>query len=346
MVHNLVHTVKRGGTFYYNRRVPKNVSEAFGCNLVRVNLGRDLETAAMTSEALSDKLDELWAASTVMPVDVKHLAKSLTPQSLDLLGCVEDYLNVRDISEKPVRVAVGSLIQIAGNKDLLEYTRAEARDLVHTLTVKGNKSATVRRRLQSLHAIFEYGYHELEADKRNPFARLTIPHEGQDALRRGVFTDEQLKALYEASMASGRDTRLIFPILGETGARLAEIVGLRWEDVCLENSLIRITPHDMRRLKTRNSEREVPLVGYAKEAMQRLQDIRKDETYVFPRWLKQQGFVATHASNTLNKYLAGCYPGLTCHCFRHTMRDRLRNADAPMELIDSRRPNHHLQEAD
>jgi integrase len=248
---------------------------------------------------------------------------------------MEDYLGARDINHKPVRVAVSNLMQVAGNKDLLEYTRAEARELVDTLTERGNKSATVRRRLQSLHAIFEYGYHELEADKRNPFARLTIAQEGQDATRRGVFTDEQLKAVYEASVASGMDTRLIFPILGETGARLAEIVGLRWEDVCLTDNLIRIIPHAARRLKTRNSEREVPLVGYAQEAMKTLNDRRMDETYVFPRWLKPGGFVATHASNTLNKYLARRHPGLTCHCFRHTMRDRLRNADTPLELIDN-----------
>lgn len=34
--------------------------------------------------------------------------------------------------------------------------------------------------------------------------------------------------------------------------------------------------------------------------------------------------MATHASNAVNKWLKGRNDGLTAHCLRHTMRDRLR----------------------
>ncbi|MDK3017923.1 tyrosine-type recombinase/integrase [Pseudodonghicola flavimaris] len=335
MVYKLRHTVRRGETYYYNRRVPKGVAEAFGCTLVRVNLGRDEDKAEKTASALSSKLDALWAADNVLPVDVQRLAHSLSPKSMDLAACLEQYLALRDICERPVRLAVAALLDICGNKDIAQYTRAEARQLVQALLEKGNKSATVRRRIQSLHAVFEFGFHEQEEDKRNPFARLNIPHEGKDASSRAVFSSEQLAALYIEALASGKDTRLVLPILGETGARLAEVVGLRWEDVCLGEAVMRITPHPLRRLKTRNSEREVPLIGAALEAMHMLQERAGKEAYVFPRWKKETGFVATHASNTLNKYLSKTYGDLTCHCFRHTMRDRLRDVGAPLELIDN-----------
>lgn len=335
MVHKLRHTVRRGETYYYNRRVPKGVEEAFGCTLVRVNLGRDEGKAAKTSIALSSKLDVLWSADNVVPVDVQRLAHSLSPTSIDLVGCLEQYLSMRDICERPVRLAVEALLDICGNKDIAQYTRAEARQLVQSLLEKGNKSATVRRRIQSLHAVFEFGFHEQEEDKRNPFARLSIPQEGKDATRRAVFSSDQLTSLYNAALASGKDTRLILPILGETGARLAEVVGLRWEDVCLDEQVIRITPHPLRRLKTRNSEREVPLVGAALQALHMLREKADGQAYVFPRWRKENGFVATHASNTLNKYLSQSHDQLTCHCFRHTMRDRLRDVGAPQELIDN-----------
>jgi integrase len=39
------------------------------------------------------------------------------------------------------------------------------------------------------------------------------------------------------------------PLLGETGCRLAEIVGLKLEDIDLENDLIHIRPNSARRLK-------------------------------------------------------------------------------------------------
>ena len=58
------------------------------------------------------------------------------------------------------------------------------------------------------------------------------------------------------------------PLLGETGCRLAEIVGLRLEDIDLENDLIHIHPNRARRLKTKSSQRTLPLVGYAKLAME------------------------------------------------------------------------------
>ncbi len=335
MAYNLRHTFRRGTTFYYNRRVPKGVDDAFGCSVVRLNLGCDPEKALQLSEALTDKLDELWSSPRVVPVDLNQLHLGLLPQRFDLLSCLDAYLEVRDICEKPVRLAVRALTHVAGNKEITDYTRTEAKQLIHTLTKKGNKSATVRRRLQSLHAVFEFGFHELEIDKRNPFARLMIPREGRDVTKRGVFRDDQLQKLYSAALASGKDTRLILPILGETGARLAEIVGLRWEDVNLDDGVVRIVPHPYRGLKTRGSEREVPLVGDALRAMLALANNRDGGDFVFSRWLRPEGFASTHASNTLNQFLSSRYAGLTCHCFRHTMRDRLRNAGAPMELIDN-----------
>ena len=59
------------------------------------------------------------------------------------------------------------------------------------------------------------------------------------------------------------------PLLGETGCRLSEIVGLRIEDIDMDNDLIHIRPNAARRLKTRASERILPLVGYAKVASNR-----------------------------------------------------------------------------
>jgi len=335
MEYNLAHTVRRGGTYYYNRRVPKSVASDFGQTVVRVSLGQDPERVARLSKALTDKLSDLWAAETIRPVCVHKLLESVEPKALDLLACTDMYLAERDIDPKPVRLAVAACFGETGNKDIRNYTRSDARRVVETLLAKGNKSATVRRRVQSLHAILEFGFHELDDSKRNPFARLKIQREGSDSTKRGVFTQEQLTALYGACLASGKDTRLILPILGETGARLAEIVGLRWQDVCLEQGVIRITPHPLRRLKTPGSEREVPLVGAALDAMKKLHRVSGEESFVFPRWLKETGFAATHASNTLNKYIRQGFGNLTCHCFRHTMRDRLRNAGAPMELIDS-----------
>ena len=122
------------------------------------------------------------------------------------------------------------------------------------------------------------------------------------------------------------------PLLGETGCRLAEIVGLELEDIDLEQGVIHIRPNAVRRLKTRNSKRTLPLVGYARTAMELALKFA-DDTYLFPRYIKKGSCQATHASNALNRWLKKDF-GLTGHSLRHTFRDRLRAVECPLELID------------
>ncbi len=334
MAHNLTHTIQRNGTFLFNRRVPRAIAEQFSCAVVRISLGTDYDEAKQKSEALTAKLNDIWASSDVRPVSPQALLASVAPRTIDLLQCTELYLAERDIRVRPTELAVEALVRVSGNKDIRKYTRDDARALVASLQKKGCKSATVRRRIQSLHAVIESGLIELDASTRNPFGRLVIPGEGKDVSKRQVFEITELREIYGQAVASARDTRLTLPILGETGARLAEIVGLRWEDVDLDEQSIRITPHEYRRLKTSSSERTVPLVGYALKAITVLADQKEDSPFVFPRWWRPDGFVSTHASNTLNKNLRSVAAGRTCHCFRHTLRDRLRNVEAPAELVD------------
>ena len=123
------------------------------------------------------------------------------------------------------------------------------------------------------------------------------------------------------------------PLLGETGCRLAEIVGLELSAIDMQNELIQIRPNSIRRLKSRNSERTLPLVGYAKKATE-LALAKSDGKYLFPRYVRGGKCNADHASAALNKWLKKDFEGLTSHCLRHTFRDRLRAVECPLELID------------
>jgi integrase len=142
-----------------------------------------------------------------------------------------------------------------------------------------------------------------------------------------------LKWGYDKALSSGSTVKLLMPILGETGCRLAEIVGLRLEDIDLENDLIHIRPNSARRLKNKTSERVLPLVGYAKTAMVKATS-QADDEWLFSQYIKAGHCYATHASNAVNKWLKKDFDGLTAHCLRHTFRDRLRAVECPLELID------------
>jgi len=214
----------------------------------------------------------------------------------------EEYLALREIDQVPPRSALSTFISLAGDRDVGTYTREDAKLFVHHLQLKGNKTATIRRRINSLSAILNYAYAELDLDKRNPFTRLIIRNEGQDVSKRGTFTNEQLKQGYDTAIASGSQVKLLMPLLGETGCRLAEIVGLELQDIDMENELIYIRPNSIRRLKTPNSKRTLPLVGYAKVAM-KLALKQADDRYLYSRYLKDGICRATHASNALGKWL-------------------------------------------
>ena len=118
--------------------------------------------------------------------------------------------------------------------------------------------------------------------------------------------------------------------------RLAEAAGLAKEDVFLDAEIphVRLCERPWRPLKTRSSERDVPLVGAALWAAQRAYESSPNE-YMFPRYCSDDGCKADYASNSLNKWLRKHVPsGCVVHSFRHSMRDRLRAVECPSEVID------------
>ena len=94
------------------------------------------------------------------------------------------------------------------------------------------------------------------------FARVEIPGLGSDKVHRETFSLEQFKLLDVALAKAPQDTlRSILLVLSETGARLAEIVGLAKDDVKLDAKVphIALRPHAWRSLTTPGSTRKIPL---------------------------------------------------------------------------------------
>ena len=312
--------------------MPSHAVEAYG-SFIRQALSKCLDEAAEYAKRLGYVLEASWSNTTrIQPVDVATIIESFKPKSVLLSEMAEEYLALREIDQVPPRTALATFISLAGDRDVGTYTRDDAKLFVHHLQLRGNKTATIRRRINSLSAILNYAYAELDLDKRNPFTRLIIRHEGQDASKRGTFTIEQLTNGYDTAIASDSQVKLLMPLLGETGCRLAEIVGLELQDIDMENELIHIRPNAIRRLKTRNSERTLPLLGYAKKAM-KLALKQADDRYLYPRYLRDGTCRATHASNALGKWLKKDF-GMTAHSLRHTFRDRLRASGCSLELVD------------
>lgn len=238
--------------------------------------------------------------------------------------------------ETYARRAFASLVAACGDKDVKAFTRADARLYVAKALEGGNKTMTVKRRVNSFRAVWSAYAAEKAHGLHNPWERLTIQGEGEDATKREPFTLDQLKALWLACRERDDDIRWIAAMLLDTGARLAEVVGLALADIKLDDPVphIHIQPHPWRTVKT-GIAREVPLHGAALWAAQRVMATAKDgQAFAFPRYTDAKGCRATAASGALVKWVKGQGFGRVVHELRHTMKDRLRDVECPKWIND------------
>ena len=209
---HIPYTLSRSGRFYYNRRVPKHAVQSYG-SFIRLALSKDESEAAAYAKRLGNVLEGAWSnTSRIQPVDMAGIIESFKPRLSLLSEMAEEYLALRQIDQTPPRVALTTFISIAGDRHVREYTREDAKLFVDHLEIKGNKTATIRRRINSLSAIMNYAYSELDLDKRNPFTRLFIRNEGHDVFKRGTLTKEQLKWGYAKALASGSTAKVLIKL--------------------------------------------------------------------------------------------------------------------------------------
>jgi integrase len=292
-----------------------------------------------------------WTDEIVGPVGleaVRLLREDPTQRPMLLSDALETYLTNHNKGSLPkfiksTRFAVDQAIEAVGDMPLQAYRRDHAKRVRDHMLARGNKTTSVRRRLNTIKAVFNKGLLEFELQAKNPFEKIEIRNEEVDATERQSFTDAELKTITHACHQKDDSIRHIIAMCIDTGARLSEIVGLRIEDVVLDHEVphIRIRPHEKlgRTLKNANSRRDLPLRGAAlwgaKRAAQSGRERGETTGWLFPRYAADDNIKATHASNTIGKWLGTALKiDKTIHSARHAMRDRLRNAGVPKEIQD------------
>ncbi len=139
----------------------------------------------------------------------------------------------------------------------------------------------------------------------------------------------QTRFLAGALDGLNEDARFVLYVMIETGLRPSEIVNLQVNTIILNAPIphVRIMA-DGRRLKTEDSEREIPLVGVALKALAL-------RPHGFPKYRDN----ATTLSATVNKFMLENKLRPTrdhsVYSLRHSFRDRLVAVETPDSLIDS-----------
>ena len=244
------------------------------------------------------------------------------------------------------KVAMEFLLEVLADKPPAQYTRAELNQLINHHIANGKRSPTsIDRILRTLRAMFnkvslEFDLHD---DKSHVFINLKFPQlETTDTTDRKEFTEEQLGELRKILGKNKQQpvTMNMIGLLMDTGLRINEACGLRWEDVSLESECPSICIHrnPFRRLKTKNSKRFIPLVGCALEAMVALKSQARGSEWVFEGYIDEvKGMTKNDsASDDVNKLLRKILgeDAPTSYGFRHAITTRLRNNDCPKEILE------------
>lgn len=221
--------------------------------------------------------------------------------------------------------------------DLKRQHARDIRDLMLSQDKQGGgkvSPASVLRDIGMLKAVITRGLLEFDLRKTvdNPFDNLDIAGTSEEET---FLADNEKRLSLPDGVVNGvkrrltGDLLLIWRLLDGTGCRLAEIIGLRVEDVCdLHGPLphIRIRWHDERRLKNLSSIRSVPLCGDALSAAKEALEGAGKAVLLFPQYVRLRGTDA--ASAALMKHVRSLTKDkrFTVHSLRHNMKDKMRIA--------------------
>jgi integrase len=299
------------------------------------------------------ELHELGSSSNESDIRFDILKKYLDPHelvaidiykgnhSLYLSEYVQPYADLKGFKEsskqfKDTVRAVKQLTDMCADRPPHKYSRPEINDFIKSRLYSGVTTGTVERNFNVLNAMINKVNIEYEIDEPHRFAKPNIPRKGEDKKERKNFSADALATLRSELKGSTSDVDCLIKIMLDTGMRVGEVVGLASQDINLDckTPYIALQKHPLRRLKTKNSERFIPLVGLALESVKRL-DL--GASWLFSRYLNkgETGFKSTSASNTANNRIRRLLQDAnspTCHSLRHTMQTRLRDVECPEDI--------------
>ena len=343
-------TTKRD-VFYYTRRVPQSLKAQFQSPRFVKCLHTKSETkAAALSTELSSRLENIWDRMRLELLDFKSSSPRIEVFGSSRLSSKDTFL-LSDGFDLYLRLKAAAkpeafrtytkrnqryLTECLSDVSIARMSPRNGADFRDHLLCKGLSSSSVHRVFSTVKAVINLCISEHGLQTTNPFSGVYIPENDLENKRRPIPL-ENIRCVQAACQTYDDDQRWLIALISDTGMRLSEACGLSVKDIKLEADVphIIITPHPWRRLKTKGSTRQVPLVGSSRWAAERIVATATSEL-ALPRYCDQTKVKANSASGSLNKWLGARVPdGCVIHSFRHSFRDRLRAAQCPADIIDA-----------
>ncbi len=225
----------------------------------------------------------------------------------------------------PKLKAVKNLIAVMGeDKDMAALTRSDALALKKwwqdRVLKEGRTIGGANKDIGHLNKMFRTVNEAHDLGLKPVFSGLRLT--GEEDNKRTAFTPEHVQAIISGAHLDGLndEAKAIFWICADTGLRPSEAANLDGSTIHLASDVPYVeVKANGRRLKTRQSQRDVPLAGAALEAA-------KAFPGGFPRYRNN----ADSLSALINKVLASHSllptPGHSFYSLRHTFKDRMRAA--------------------
>ena len=341
------HVLLRNETYYFFKRVPYDLKSYYSVKRLCFSLKtKSYSSALRITKSVLQRLDDYWLGVRLQKMDIPaiHLVKSNDVQediSPSISDALELYLRLKGVDKDKTFIRTANrnieyIIKVLGNKSIRLYSSSEAGKFRDWLFEQGMSHSTVKRVFSSVRAIINLAINEFGLNILNPFSKVYLPSSNNIKIRRPIPFKELVK-VQSICRKEDDELRWIVALLSDSGMRLSEALGLTKDDIKLNNSIphIKLIPHPWRRLKTKSSERFIPLVKESLWACLRVLEHNNDSIYIFPRYTSVNGCNANSASAALNKWLKEkLTEDYVIHGLRHSFRDRLRAVECPSEIID------------
>ena len=226
-----------------------------------------------------------------LPEDTTPLLSDALELYLSLKAVVKDKVFVRTASRN-----VSCVIKVFGDRAIRQYSSSEAAIFRDWLIERSISMRTVKRVFASVRAVVNLTITEHGLNCINGFAKPYFPAD-ETINNRLAILKESIKKVQALCVEMDDDMRWLISLISDTGIRLGEAAGLHMDDIKLDERIpyIDLKPHPWRSLKTRGSQRRIPLVGLALWACTRLREANDTSSLAFSRYCNEQSCHANSA---------------------------------------------------
>ena len=225
-----------------------------------------------------------------MDIPAIQVAKSGSTHENDTLlmsEACELYLRLKGVGKDKVFLRTANrntqyVTKLLGDRPISSYSSNEAAQFRDWCIEEGMGIKTVKRVFSSIRAIINLAIAEEGLDCSNAFAKTYFPDDDNAQIRQPI-SMEDIRRVQSLCKDIDDEMRWLVALISDTGMRLGEAAGLLKEDIKLDDRIphVDLKPHSWRSLKTKGSQRCVPLVGAALWASKRLLEANDDSIFAF-----------------------------------------------------------------